>query len=178
MNGESSYRRFIEGDENAAREIIKEYKESLIFFIYRYVKNETIAEDIAIDVFAELFTLKRKYNYKSSLKTYLFIIAKSKALNYIRRSKTIVFTELTGLEADNALTPESHILKDEQNYAIHSAISSLPEDMQRAVHLVYFENMSYEQTAKIMRKNKKQIDNLLYRAKNILRTLLDGEFKL
>ena len=175
MNGESSYRRFLDGDESAASEIIREYKEGLIFFIYRYVKNESVAEDIAIDAFSELFVKKHRYNFKVSLKTYLFMIAKCRALNYIRRNKTIVMTELTGNEVDNTLTPESHILKKEQNLIIHNALSSLDKDMRSAVHLVYFENMSYRDAAKIMGKNEKQIANLLYRAKGKLRTILDGE---
>ena len=53
----------------------------------------------------------------------------------------------------------------------------LNDDYRTAVHLVYFEEMSCEQAAKIMKKNKKQIENLLYRAKNALRKNLrkDGE---
>ena len=175
MNGESSYRRFLEGDEEAASEIIRKYRESLIFFIYRYVKNETVAEDIAIDAFSEIFVNKHKYNFKVSLKTYLFMIAKSRALNYIKRNKIIVITELTGAEADNALTPESHLLKKQENLILHKAISTLPEDMRTVLHLIYFEQMSYKDAAKIMRKNEKQIANLLYRAKIKLRAVLDGE---
>ena len=176
MNGESSYRRFLDGDESAASEIIREYRESLTFFTYRYVKDVTVAEDIAIDVFAELFTYRKRYNFKASLKTFLFTVARSKALNHIKRSKIITFTELTGQEADTALTPESHLLQKEKNYLLHKAIDTLPEDMKTAVHLIYFDEMSYSEAARVMKKKEKQIDNLLYRAKAILRKTLDGEY--
>ena len=55
---------------------------------------------------------------------------------------------------------------------------SLPEDMRTAVYLVYFEDMTYREAAKVMKKNRKQIDNLLYRAKKELRNILekDGDF--
>ena len=49
--------------------------------------------------------------------------------------------------------------------------------MRIAVHLVYFEELSYEEAAKIMNKNAKQIDNLLYRAKNTLRATLGEKGK-
>ena len=48
--------------------------------------------------------------------------------------------------------------------------------MRAAVHLVYLEEMSYAQAARVMQKSQKQIDNLLYRAKKGLRRIL-GEDK-
>ena len=48
-NGASSYRRFLEGDLSAFEEIIDTYKDSLIFFINRYVSDLDLAEDIAAD---------------------------------------------------------------------------------------------------------------------------------
>lgn len=49
--------------------------------------------------------------------------------------------------------------------------------MRTAVYLVYIDGMSYGETAKIMKKNTKQIDNLLYRAKAELRSALGKEGK-
>ena len=48
--------------------------------------------------------------------------------------------------------------------------------MRLAVHLVYFEELSYEEAARVMKKSKKQIDNLLYRAKSFLRSELGKEY--
>ncbi|MBQ4626237.1 MAG: RNA polymerase subunit sigma-24, partial [Clostridia bacterium] len=71
-NGESSYRRFLDGDEKAFSEIMDMHKNNLIFFINRYVCNVSVAEELAADVFAELLIHKRRYNFKTSLKTYIF----------------------------------------------------------------------------------------------------------
>ena len=175
-NGESSYRRYLQGDDSAAGEVIKLYRESLTFFIYRYVKNETVAEDIAIDVFSDLFVNPNKYNFKVSLKTYLFMVARSKALNYIKRNKIIKMTELTGFEPDSSLSPELQVMKKEQQKILKDALDTLPEDMKSAVYLIYFEGMSYSEAGAVMNKKEKQIDNLLYRAKQKLRSVLDGEY--
>ena len=78
-NGASSYRRFLDGDESAFDEIIEEYKDSLIFFIERFVQDLSAAEDIAIEVFSDLLAYKNRYNFKVQLKTYLFMIGRSKA---------------------------------------------------------------------------------------------------
>ena len=71
-------------------------------------------------------------------------------------------------------------LSSERKRLIHAAIARLPEDMRVAVHLIYFEEMTYEEVAKVMKKNRKQVDNLLYRAKKELRIILgkDGELLL
>ncbi len=83
-NGASSYRRFLEGDEGAFDEIMERYRDSLIFFIHRYVQDIHAAEDIAIDVFADLIVHPYRYNFKVQFKTYLFMLGRSRALNYIK----------------------------------------------------------------------------------------------
>ena len=57
---------------------------------------------------------------------------------------------------------------------MHDAIGGLPQDMQTAVYLVYFEELSYAEAAVVMKKKPKQVDNLLYRAKGLLREALGG----
>ena len=178
-NGASSYRRFLNGDESAFDEIMKELFDNLVFFVDRYVHDTHAAEDIAIDVFSDLVVNKHRYNFKVSLKTYLFMLGRNRALNYIKHRKVITFVELT--EADTASAEqkslEEIVLADQRKKIVNNALSQLPEDMRVVIHLIYFEDLSYDEAAKVMKKNRKQIDNLLYRAKKELRTILgkDGE---
>ena len=181
-NGASSYRRFLDGDESAFDEIMKELFDNLVFFIDRYVHDIHAAEDIAIDVFSDLVVNKHRYNFKVTLKTYLFMLGRSRALNYIKRRKVIDFVDIT--QADYTFAEqkslEEVILSDEKKRIVNNALRSLSEDMRVVIHLIYFENLSYTQAAKVMKKNQKQIDNLLYRAKKELRIILgkDGELLL
>ena len=181
-NGASSYRRFLNGDESAFDEIMKELFDNLVFFIDRYVHDIHAAEDIATDAFSDLVVNKHRYNFKVTLKTYLFMLGRSRALNYIKHRKVINFVELT--EADNISaeqeTLEEIILSDERKRIVNNALNSLTDDMRVVVHLIYFEDLSYDEAAKVMKKNRKQVDNLLYRAKKELRIILgkDGELLL
>ena len=181
-NGASSYRRFLNGDESAFDEIMNELFDNLVFFIDRYVHDIHAAEDIAIDAFSDLVVNKHRYNFKVTLKTYLFMLGRSRALNYIKHRKVINFVELT--EADNTLaeqeTLEEIILSDERKRIVNNALELLTDDMRVVVHLIYFEDLSYDEAAKVMKKNRKQVDNLLYRAKKELRIILgkDGELLL
>lgn len=172
--------RFVKGDDSAFDEILTLYREGLTYFIYRFVKNMTTAEDIAIDVFAELIIHKRRYNGKASLKTYLYIIARSRAIDYLRHQNKIVISELDESLCEEETSPEETLLANERARAVNDAIKKLPSEMQEAVYLIYFENLSYKEAAKVMKKSPKQIDNLLYRAKNELKILLrkDGELQI
>ncbi len=181
-NGASSYRRFLDGDASAFDEIMKALFHSLVFFIDRYVQDIHTAEDIAMDVFADLGIHKHRYNFKVRLKTYLFMLGRSRALDWIKHRKVIRFTELSeaeGLPSDE-MTLEELVLADERKRAVNLALLRLPEDMRVVIHLVFFENMTYAEAAKVMKKNRKQVDNLLYRAKKELRIILgeDGELLL
>ncbi len=174
--GACSYRRFLDGDEKAFDDIINGYFRSLVFFIDGYVHDVHTAEDIAIDVFSELLAHGGRYNFKVSLKTYLFMLGRSRALDFIRHNKKIIFTDLS--EADKCADEEQleeQILTSERKRAVHSALERLPRDMREVLHLIYFEDMTYSEAAKIMKKSRKQIDNLLYRAKKELRTYINED---
>ncbi len=179
-NGAGSYRRFLDGDESAFDEIMKELFHSLVFFVDRYVKDVHTAEDIAIDVFSDLIVHKNRYNFKVSLKTYLFMCGRSRAIDHLRRRKIIQMvgiSEIPEIE-DDGRTLEEIVLSQEIKRVVNSAISKLPFDMAQVVHLVYFENMTYDEAAKVMKMNRKKIDNLLYRAKKELRDIIGEEGRL
>ncbi len=178
-NGASSYRRFLDGDESAFGELMKELFRGLVFFIDGFVHDTHAAEDIAIDAFSDLIVHRHRYNFKVSLKTYLYMIGRSRALDYLKHRKVVAFVELSEAYAvsDELATLERLVLADERKRLLHAAIAKLPEDMRVAVYLIYFEAMTYEEAASVMKKSRKQVDNLLYRAKKELRIILgeDGE---
>ena len=168
------FRRYLDGDQTAFAEIIEAYRDPVTFFIQRYVHDICAAEDLAADVFMQLVVNPQKYNFKSSLKTYLFVLARSRALDYLRKQKRhpLVSIEDAAEQLADTQDLEAHVLQNEEHRRLHEAIEQLPEPQQVAVHLVYFEEYSYEDAAKIMKKTRKQIDNLLYRAKQALKSLL------
>jgi len=177
-NGASSYRRFLDGDESAFEDIMKELFRGLVFFIDGFVHDTQAAEDIAIDTFSDLLVHRHRYNFKVSLKTYLYMVGRSRALDYIKHRKVIDFVELSEVQnlADEKILEET-VLQSERKRLISAALAKLPQDMRVAVHLIYFAEMTYEEAAKVMKKSRKQVDNLLYRAKKELRVILgkDGE---
>ncbi len=173
-NGACSYRRFLDGDESAFDEIMNELFRGLVFFINRYVNDVHAAEDIAIDAFSDLIVHKFRYNFKVSLKTYLYMVGRSRALDYLKHRKVV---EVVGLSEaydvpSDEMSLEEMVITDERKRAVNDAILKLPSDMREVIHLIYFEEMTYDEAAKVMKKKRKQVDNLLYRAKKELRIIL------
>ncbi len=175
-NDADSYRRFLDGDEAAFDEIMASLFRRLVFFIEGYVHDVHTAEDLAMDAFSDLIVHRHRYNFSVTLKTYLFMIGRSRALDCLRRRRVIGFTELSALQeqADEEAL-ERAVLADERKREVNAAVAALPEDMRTVIHLIYFEEMSYAQAARVMKKSVKQVDNLLYRAKKALRVRLGEE---
>ena len=68
---------------------------------------------------------------------------------------------------------EKEFLKNEQKIELRRAMKKLKPDHYQVLYLAYFEDMDIENTARIMGKNKRQITNLLYKAKNSLKSIME-----
>ncbi len=175
-NGASSYRRFLDGDKEGIVEIICEYREGLTFYLYRFTGNISTAEEIAEDTFVKLCTKKPNFSGKSSFKTWLYAIGRNCALNYIKRLRfrsDKPIHEYTDI-SDNTDIEAEYIAKEE-GIMVKSAMEKLNSDYRQVLSLLFMDECTTEEAAKIMGKTKRQIGNLVYRAKNALRSELRKE---
>ncbi len=175
-DGDSSYRRFLDGDENAFVEIVDDYRESLIFFLYRYVGDLHAAEDLAEDVFVEVLLHPKRFRFQCALKTWLFTIGRNKAVDFLRKTSRLQVVPLDEAERVAEVSDlEDALLDSEEKRVLNQALGEISEDYRMALHLVYFEELSHEEAANVMKKNRKQMENLVYRGKQSLRKILERE---
>ena len=170
-NGESSYRRFIEGDQSAFDELMDAYRDRLIFFIKGYVRSAEEAQDIAMDTFVEILVHPGRFRFKSSFKTYIYSVARHKAIDFLRKKRTVP-------DEGEEIWDESAIdsfYRGEDARTVRECMDRLNNDYRTVLYLVYFEEVDGDGAAKIMGKSKKQLANLLYRAKQALKTELEKE---
>ena len=173
FNGAECYRRYINGDEKAFDELMDFYHDGLILFINKIVGNYAVAEELAADCFVELLIHKKRFLGNSDFRTYLYSIGRHKAIDYVRKDakkKTVTPEEIPEIVNDEQI--EEAFIEDEAKRILHKAISKLSEDYRAALYLIFFEELSYDAAAKVLGKSKKQIDNLVYRAKGALRKIL------
>ena len=166
------YNNFLNGNMEDFKKLVLKYKNNLIYFLLKYVKDIEIAEDISQDVFVYILINRKRYNFKYSFKAYLFLIGKSRALNYLKREqKKKDIIQNIKVEAEPSL--EKYILKNETNEKLVEEIKNLKADYRDVIYLTNFENLSYRETGKILGKTEKQIKSILYNAKQTLKNNLE-----
>lgn len=175
-NGASSYRRFLEGDDEGIVEIIKDYKDGLILFLNRYVNNIHIAEELAEDTFFKIVTRKPRFTANGSFKTWLYTIGRNIAINHIRHTKKILDAPVEVIDGrSDEFDLEKSYIREEQKIIIHRALSRINTDYSKVLYLKFFEDLNNKQIAMVLKKSRRQIENMLYQAKQSLKSELDKE---
>ena len=88
--------------------------------------------------------------------------------------KTVSFDDLE-YELESEMRTDAGILLAERNYQIHKALGQVPTAYREALYLFYFDEMNYNEVALVMKKNKKQVANLIERGRKALKAVLDKE---
>ncbi len=174
--GERNYRRYLDGDDDGIVAIIEEYKDGLILFLNRYVDNLHTAEELAEDTFVRIVTKRPRFTPNYSFKTWLYTIGRNLALTHLRQERRRSHSpiEEANLSREEE-TLERLYLREERKIAVHRALSRINREYAVALSLKYFEDLTNEQIAKVTRKSKRQIENLLYQAKLSLKAELKKE---
>ena len=173
-NGASSYLRFLNGDYDAFVELVREYNDKLVLFLNTIVDDIHISEEAADETFLKLYTNRPVYNKKYSFKTWLYTIGKNTAINYMKKLKSggvLPIEDYVYLSDETNI--EEEYIKGEQNIILHHAIKALNSEYSQVLYLVFFEEMSNAEAAKVMGKTSRQFSNLIYRAKQALKEELE-----
>ncbi len=173
-NGASSYRRYLDGDDHGIVEIIRDYKDGLMLYLNGYVQNIHTAEDLMEETFVQIVVKKPRFSGKSSFKTWLYAIGKNTAVDYIRkRAKELPLMAEDTLADEESV--ESDYIKNEQKIALYRTLKRLKDEYRQVLYLIYFEDFKIAEAASVMSKSYKQTENLIYRAKQALKSELQKE---
>lgn len=171
--GLEAYRRFLDGDENALEELIGIYREGLTLFIDGIVGDARDAEELMMDTFARFAVKGKRYEGRASMKTYLYAIGRNLALRHLKRhSRDKLLSLDDGQPAPDA--PETALLRDEENRLLYEALGQLKADYRETLYLLYFEEMSYAEAARVLNKTERQISDLAYRGKAALKAIMES----
>ncbi|MFH0864597.1 MAG: sigma-70 family RNA polymerase sigma factor [Bacteroidota bacterium] len=177
MNEQEIIKGLLEKDEKAFREVVETFRKNVYHTCFGFVHNKQDAEDIAQDVFIELYRSVTKFRGDSKLSTWVYRICVNKSLNHIRKhknSKLLLPIEMlfSGVKDDEnrteitePSTPENSFEHKEMKKVLHQAIDSLPENQRTAFTLSKFEDLSYIETAKVMETSLSAVESLIHRAK-------------
>jgi RNA polymerase sigma factor (sigma-70 family) len=169
-------------DNSAFKEIV-ETKHLMVYnTVLSIIQNEEDAEDIAQDVFVQVYESINGFKEESKLSTWLYRIAISKAMDHLRRKKRkkrfAFVRSLFGNNDELINDPPDFfhpgiIIENKQNAAVlFKAIQILPKNQRTAFILNKIEGLSYQEISDIMKLSVSAIDSLLHRAKTNLRKYL------
>lgn len=164
------YNEYLNGNKQAFELLYTKYKSKIEYFVFNIVKDHPKAEDITQEVF--IYILKNKIKEGYSFKYYIYLVAKSRALNCINIEKrreeineTYIMRENEKVEKDILET----ITKEETKKEVIESISMLDDKYKNAMYLIKVEELSYKEAAEILGQTVPNLKNLIHRGKKELR---------
>ncbi len=174
--GYLSYQRFLGGDKQGLVDIIELYSDSLAAFINGFVHNEATAEDLMQDTYLELIIKECSFRGESQFKTWLFKIARNKAIDHIRKNRKMIPVDDSFVFCpDEHDSIEKKLSNAERNRAVYFAMSKINPLYSQVLYLSFFEGMTNTEIASVIGKSKRQVEMLIYRAKDSLKKALEKE---
>ena len=167
------YNDYLNGEKEAFEILYNKYKNKIEYFAYNIVKDYQKAEDIAQETF--IYVIQHKMRENSSFKYYIYLVARSKALNYInveKRRNEITEKYLTNDNEQIEKDVLDIITTEESKKELLESIELLDERYKNAIYLVNIEGLSYEETSKILGETLQNTKNSIHRGKKQLRKIL------
>jgi len=179
----------IAGKRSAYGRLIDDYQQKVFNTCISFVPNQEDAEDIAQEVFLEVFKSISKFKGNSKLSTWIYRIATNKCLEFIRKRNTkkrfAFLQRISGtdipIDKTSYFTEMNHpgvLLENKQlNETLFYAINQLP-DAQRIVFTLHkIDGLSYHEVSEITEKTVSSVESLMFRAKKNLRKRLEIFYK-
>lgn len=167
------YNEYLNGKNESIEYLYNKYKNKIQYFIFNIVKDYQKAEDITQEVFIYLLQNPKKEEY--DFKYYIYLVAKSRALNYINTEKRRENITQKYLSQENE-KEENNILDSievkERKKELLESISTLDDKYKNAIYLVCIEGFSYKETATILGQTVPNIKNYVHRGKKFLKEIL------
>jgi len=178
-----------QGNEQAFKQLVGLYQKRVVNTCFGLVHNTEDAEDIAQEVFIEVFRSIQNFRADAKLSTWLYRIAVNRSLNFIRDNKRrkwfqsvddIVRGKNASIEVispAHSETPAAEMENRQRANILHEVIGSLPENQKTAFTLNKYEDLSYKEISEVMEMSVSSVESLIHRAKLNLQKKLYNCYK-
>ena len=172
------------GDESGFNYLVTKYHRPMVHFLYRMVRTQAVAEELAQEVFLRVYRSRESYRAEAKFTTWLYRIATNLAVNHARdtrheRAAQNVYLDVPDEEtgttpeiADEELNVEQRLLREERMAAIRKHVLALPERQRMAVLMHKYQGLDYRQIGEVLKLSESATKSLLFRAYQTLRDKL------
>jgi RNA polymerase sigma-70 factor (ECF subfamily) len=168
-------RKASEGDHEAFRRLVEKHREAVFRVCLGFTRDPSEAEDLAQDVFLQVYKSARRFRGGSKVSTWVYRIAVNRSLNYLRKKRTQSWLQALGwasgeedplerLPAEED-APDGLLERKERRRILRDALHRLPENQRVAFTLHNVEGISYEDIASVMGCSISAVESRLHRAK-------------
>lgn len=174
--------RFQKGDVEAFQQLFQKFSPSVVNFAFRFLGSQARAEELAQEVFLQVYRWQTRYEAKAKFSTWLFKIAHNHCLNEVRKGEYRVSIESFDPPEDregeererniadtNSFRGEDILAAKEAADRIQQVLHRIPESQRTALLLSRMEGMSYQEVAEVLGSTEKAVKSLVFRATQSLK---------
>ena len=178
-----------QGKRHAYEALIDRFQDVVFNKCLSFVPNKEDAEDIAQEVFIEVFRSIKHFKGQAKLTTWIYRITTNKCLEFIRKKNTkkrFAFLQLVlgaqhPVDKVNYFTEFNHpgvqLEQKERSEQLFKAINQLPENQKVVFTLHKVDGLSYKEVSEITQKSISSVESLMFRAKKNLQAQLATYYK-
>lgn len=177
---------FRKGDDKAFEEIVRRYQRQVANIIYLTLGNREEVDDLSQEVFVRVFRSLDRFEFDSSLYSWIYRIAVNLCIDEIRKKKIrklipLDFLTEQKLEGEKrskeTLTGSDELLLKEKTEIIREALGKLSPLHRTVILLREYQDLSYGEIAKTLRISPQAVKSRIFRAREELRELLKDYFQ-
>ncbi len=163
-----------DGDEKAFEYIVKKYQNKVANLIFKIIGDQDIVEDLTQEVFLRVMESLKDYKFGSAIYTWIYRITVNICIDEIRKRQRSRAFSLDNIVSQNPKSEPSYspvektFERREMREIIENAISKLPAEYKTVIVLREFEDLSYEEIAKILKIRIGTVKSRIFRARKLL----------
>jgi RNA polymerase sigma-70 factor (ECF subfamily) len=181
---EALVRAFLSGDLSAYEELVRRYSRPIFNFVYRMLGKREDADDIAQDVFVQVYRALPTARTDLPFKPWLYVIARNKCLDFLKRKRPLLFSDIDGDDdtgagisdrvQDTEPLPEELAERADLQRVLQEALTDLPPKYRQVVAMRYAADLSFAEISDSLGLPENTVKTHFHRAKALLRTRLTG----
>jgi len=172
---------YLTGDDESLESLIQKYLRPIYRLVYGYVKNASEADDLTQEIFIRMWRNLKKFDQRRSFKPWLFTIAKNACLDFLRKKKTIPFSQFEDQGGENILLnvlpdpaiPVNDIL-DQKNLhgQINRSMEQLAKKYRDIIILHHDDGLSFREIAETLDESINTVKSQYRRALMVIRKMI------
>jgi len=139
--------RLVARDQSALKLLYDKHSTALFHFARNYLADPNDAQDIVHETMMEIWRKAERFEGRSSLKSWMFSIARNKSIDRNRKAKKLQYRDTMPDSVDEGLSPHDIAEASEDHLLVRDCINKLSDSHRQIIHLVFFQGLSYQEVS-------------------------------